>query len=242
MGERIRGELQRKAEGRTPGPGGLLHSAGGAGADRAIPAVMQPHQAPRFPGLPATSTGSYSASSTCSGAGRSNIGGTTIWAGQLDPHVSHDRSEPHYHRRYRWFYRTEGGERDPLGHDQVGNPKHVASGLALSPNNRITGSGVNSSRTKPAATRAALRLAAYGVHRFDSALGAFLCRKKEQLRALKGVTVTAHKLARIIYSMLRYDRDYGDASAEFYEGSIVSDPFGLPNVGKRNWAINWPQY
>ena len=53
--------------------------------------------------------------------------------------------------------------------------KHFASWLGLSPNNRVTGGKVISSRTKPSANRAAkaLRLAANALHRSDSALGAF---------------------------------------------------------------------
>ncbi len=56
--------------------------------------------------------------------------------------------------------------------------KHFASWLGLSPNNRITGGRVISSKTKPSANRAAaaLRLAANALHRSDSALGAFLRR------------------------------------------------------------------
>ena len=97
--------------------------------------------------------------------------------------------------------------------------KHFASWLGLSPNNRITGGKVISSRTKPSANRAAaaLRLAANALHRSDSALGAFMRRKKAQLGAPKAITATAHKLARLIYSMLRYGQTYVDAGAEYYE-------------------------
>ena len=97
--------------------------------------------------------------------------------------------------------------------------KHFASWLGLSPNNRITGGKVISSRTKANANRAAtaLRLAANALHRSNSALGAFLRRKKAQLGAPKAITATAHKLARIIYSMLRYGQAYADAGAEYYE-------------------------
>ena len=97
--------------------------------------------------------------------------------------------------------------------------KHFASWLGLSPNNRITGGRVISSKTKPSANRAAaaLRLAANALHRSDSALGAFLRRKKAHLGAPKAITATAHKLARLIYSMLRYGREYADAGAEYYE-------------------------
>ena len=97
--------------------------------------------------------------------------------------------------------------------------KHFASWLGLSPNNRITGGRVISSKTKASANRAAkaLRLAANALHRSDSALGAFLRRKKAYLGAPKAITATAHKLARIIYSMLRYGQQYVDAGAEYYE-------------------------
>ena len=97
--------------------------------------------------------------------------------------------------------------------------KHFASWLGLSPDNRITGGRVKSSKTKPSASRAAaaLRLAANALHRSDSALGAFLRRKKAQLGAPKAITATAHKLARLIYSMLRYGQEYADAGAEYYE-------------------------
>ena len=97
--------------------------------------------------------------------------------------------------------------------------KHFASWLGLSPNNRITGGRVISSKTKPSANRAAaaLRLAANALHRSDSALGAFLRRKKAQLGAPKAITATAPKLARLIYTMLRYGQEYVDAGAEYYE-------------------------
>ena len=97
--------------------------------------------------------------------------------------------------------------------------KHFASWLGLSPDNRITGGKVKSSKTKPSANRAAaaLRMAANALHRSDSALGAFLRRKKAHLGAPKAITATAHKLARLIYSMLRYGQDYVDAGAEYYE-------------------------
>ena len=78
--------------------------------------------------------------------------------------------------------------------------KHFASWLGLSPNNRVTGGKVLSSRTKASANGAAkaLRLAANALHRSNSALGAFLRRKKSHLGSPKAITATAHKLARII--------------------------------------------
>ena len=64
---------------------------------------------------------------------------------------------------------------------------------------------------------AALRLAANALHRSVSALGAFLRRKEAQLGVPQAITATVHKLARIIYTMLRYGQAYADAGAGYYE-------------------------
>ena len=86
LGERIRGELQREAEGRTAGSGGVPHFAGGAGADRAVPSDLQRGQAPQFSGLPATSTRDHAVRRRGSSSGRTNIeSGTTIGAGHPGP-------------------------------------------------------------------------------------------------------------------------------------------------------------
>ncbi len=80
-------------------------------------------------------------------------------------------------------------------------------------------SDLNIARTTPALLGlfSWITLAAHGLHRSDSALGAFLRRKQAQMDAPKAITATAHKLARLIYSMLRYGQDYVDVGAEYYE-------------------------
>ena len=97
--------------------------------------------------------------------------------------------------------------------------KHFTSWLGLCPGSEITGGKTLSSRTKPSANRAAaaLRLAANSLHRSNSALGAFLRRKKAQLGAPQAITAIAHKLARLIYSMLKYGQEYVDAGQAYYE-------------------------
>ena len=119
--------------------------------------------------------------------------------------------------------------------------KHFASWLGLSPHHRITGGRIISSKTKPSASRAAaaLRLAANALHRSDSALGAFLRRKKAHLGAPKAITATAHKLARLIYSMLRYGQEYVAAGAEYYETHISSGRYAPPSAERPDWATNW---
>ena len=98
-------------------------------------------------------------------------------------------------------------------------PKHFASWLGLSPGNKISGGKRISGRSKPSANRAAeaLRMAAQGLHNSQSALGAYLRRQKARLGAPKAITATAHKLAIVFYSMLRYGQPYVDAGADYYE-------------------------
>ncbi len=105
--------------------------------------------------------------------------------------------------------------------------KHFASWLGLSPANRVTGGRIVSSRTKRNANRAAaaLRLAAGALHHSDSALGAFYRRKRAQLGSPKAITAAAHKLARIIYSMLRHGQNYVDQGAEYYENQYRQRAF-----------------
>lgn len=94
-----------------------------------------------------------------------------------------------------------------------------ASWLGLCPGNNITGgrrrSGRNRRNTNPAAQ--ALRLAAQTLTRSKSALGAFL-RRKAAHRGMKiAIKATAHKLAKLVYSMLKYGTEYVSRSQEQYE-------------------------
>ena len=98
--------------------------------------------------------------------------------------------------------------RGPVHDDGVRSTKAVGGGARRGIRGRGGAGG------QPAA---ALGLAANALHRSDSALGAFRRRKKAYLGAPKAITATAHKLARIIYSMLRYGQGYVDAGAEYYE-------------------------
>ena len=111
--------------------------------------------------------------------------------------------------------------------------KHFASSLGLSPNNKITGGRLRSTRTNPNANRAAaaLRLAANSLHRSNSALGAFLRRKKAHLGAPKAITATAHRLARIFYAMMKWGQKYSDQGADYYEAAYRKR--ALRNAKKR---------
>lgn len=97
--------------------------------------------------------------------------------------------------------------------------KHFTSWLGLSPHNEISGGKVLRTRTRKTKNRAntALRLAAQSLHSSDSALGGFYRRMHAKHGPAKAITATAHKLARIIYSMLRDRTPYHDSGAEQYE-------------------------
>jgi len=63
----------------------------------------------------------------------------------------------------------------------------------------------------------ALRVAAQSLARSHSALGGFYRRMKAKQGAPKAITATAHKLARIIYHMLKYREPYVDPGESYYE-------------------------
>lgn len=97
--------------------------------------------------------------------------------------------------------------------------KHFTSWLRLCPNNKITGGKVKHRGTLPTQNRAnkALRLGAQSLARSDSASGAFYRRIRAKSGAPVAVTATAHRLARIVYFMLKYKQPYRDQGADYYE-------------------------
>ena len=60
-------------------------------------------------------------------------------------------------------------------------------------------------------------MAAQGLHRSQTALGAYLRRTKAALGAPKAITATAHKLSRLIYTMLTKGAEYTDKGQDYYE-------------------------
>jgi transposase len=88
--------------------------------------------------------------------------------------------------------------------------KHFASWLGLCPNWKKTGGKVQSSKTRAGKNRAAgaLRLAAWCLMRNQGGVAAYLRRQRSRLGAPKAITATAHKLARIVYHLMRYGAAY----------------------------------
>jgi transposase len=97
--------------------------------------------------------------------------------------------------------------------------KHFASWLGLCPDNRISGGKVLSSHTRhvlnPVAD--ALRIAATTLQNSKTALGAFYRRMRARLGAASAITATAHKLARLIYRLLKHGELYVQQGLEVYE-------------------------
>ena len=97
--------------------------------------------------------------------------------------------------------------------------KHFASWLGLCPGTKISGGKRLSTKTKRIVNRAAvaLRISAVSLKRSKSALGAYLRRQWARLGGAKAVTATAHKLARLVYSMLKHGSAYVDLGQSYYE-------------------------
>jgi transposase len=97
--------------------------------------------------------------------------------------------------------------------------KHFVSWLALCPNNKISGGRVLSRRTLKSANRARtiLKMSAQGLLHSQSALGAFCRRMCGRLGIAKGITAVAHKLALLVYRMIKLGREYIDIGQERYE-------------------------
>jgi transposase len=106
-----------------------------------------------------------------------------------------------------------------LSVDKWKNSKAFASWLGLCPGTKISGGKRLGSKTKPCKNRAveSLRIAASSLYRSQTGLGAFLRRMKARLGPAKAITAGAHKLAVIIYTMIREKKNYNDLGASYYD-------------------------
>jgi transposase len=96
---------------------------------------------------------------------------------------------------------------------------HFSSWLGLCPDNRISGDRGLRRGTRRVINRAAtaLRMAATTLIRSQSYLGAQYRRLRTKLGAPKAITAMAHRLARLVYRMLKYGQKYVDKGAAYYE-------------------------
>ncbi len=97
--------------------------------------------------------------------------------------------------------------------------KQFASWLGLCPDNRISGGKILKSKTRHVVNRAAcaFRLGAQSLKYSQSALGAYYRRMRARLGAPKAITATAHKLARIVYHLLKHGQAFVDQGETYYE-------------------------
>jgi transposase len=97
--------------------------------------------------------------------------------------------------------------------------KCFASWLGLCPGNKVSGGKRLSGKTKPCANRVAvaLRMAANTLYNSECAFGAYLRRMKGRLGSPKAITALAHKLAKLVYIILKYGQQYVEKGVEWYE-------------------------
>ncbi len=97
--------------------------------------------------------------------------------------------------------------------------KRFTSWLGLCPDNRISGGKVLSRHTRhvinPVAD--ALLVAASSLERSKSALGGYYRRMRAKLGGASAITATAHKLARLIYRLLKHGDAYVRQGLDVYE-------------------------
>ena len=103
--------------------------------------------------------------------------------------------------------------------DKWPTAKAFSSWLGLCPGTKISGGKRLGGKTKCMKNRAAeaLRMAANTLSRSSTALGAFLRRMKARLGPAKAITATAHKLAKILYIMIKHKMSYKESGADYYE-------------------------
>ena len=94
--------------------------------------------------------------------------------------------------------------------DKFASAEHFASWMGLCPDNRITGGRTHAAHTRKVQNRlaTALRMAAQSLHRSKAGLGDWFRRIKSKLGTKAAVTAAAHKLARILWAMIKYRRPY----------------------------------
>ncbi len=88
--------------------------------------------------------------------------------------------------------------------------KHFGSWLGLCPDNRITGGKIYSVKTRDVKSRVAqaLRLAARSLHRAQNYFGDVYRRWKARMGAPKAITAMAHKLARVLWHLLKFKQAF----------------------------------
>ena len=126
------------------------------------------------------------------------------------------RSDPHQRHRH-----DDCAESDfEVGPDlsRFKSAKHFTSWLGLCRERRFPGQSPLRANKRTANRAAqALRMAAAALRSSQSALGAYYRRLCARLDRPKAITATAHKLARLIYTMLTKERNIRTRGQDYYE-------------------------
>jgi len=103
--------------------------------------------------------------------------------------------------------------------------KHFASWLRLCPPQNQSNNTNRSRRNRKGTSRVtiALRMAAQSVGRTMTPLGLFYRRIRSRIGGLGAVKATAHKLACLVYRMLKYGQEYVTQSMEEYEAKTKAN-------------------
>ena len=103
--------------------------------------------------------------------------------------------------------------------------KHFASWLRLCPPQNESNKTNRRHRNRKGAGRVtiALRMAAQSVGRTNTPVGLFYRRIRSRIGGLGAVKATAHKLACLIYRMLKYGQDYAVQSMEEYQAKMKAN-------------------
>lgn len=117
--------------------------------------------------------------------------------------------------------------------------KHFASWLGLCPGTKISGGKIISAATTKNTNRAAqaLKQAAVNLRASQSALGAYYRRLCGRMDKGKAVTACAHKLARLIYTLVTKGENYVDQGQAHYEEKYRQRV--IKNLTKRAEALGF---
>lgn len=97
--------------------------------------------------------------------------------------------------------------------DKFPTKENFTSWLGLCPRNKISGGKILSSRTRPGLNRFAqsLKMAAISLWHSQSYLGSYFRIMRAKHGSPRAITATAHKLARIIYSLVKTGKQFDES-------------------------------
>lgn len=119
------------------------------------------------------------------------------------------------------------------------SPEKFVSWMGLCPDNRISGGKVLKAKTRKVANRLAkaFRLGVFGLQKSQSQMGCYFRRMKGRLGKAEGITAAAHKLARVVYAMIKSQRPYDEKEA--FKTTPQSEARRRKNLEKQAAALGF---